>query len=110
MAPQHSHPVFLSRAAHPSSMPGGCQFVITFLCMLLMQVGAGIEADTDVGPVISPEAKLRCERLIQAGIDAGASCLLDGRGVKVCVCVGGGVHCFPSSHVLEISNGALTTF
>ena len=55
--------------------------------MLLMQVGAGIEADTDVGPVISPEAKLRCERLIQAGIDAGASCLLDGRGVKVCVCV-----------------------
>ncbi len=37
----------------------------------------------DVGPLISREAKARCERLIQSGIDQGAKCLLDGRGVKV---------------------------
>lgn len=28
-----------------------------------------MEPDADVGPVISPEAKARCEKLIQSGID-----------------------------------------
>ncbi len=49
-----------------------------------LQVGAGIEADTDVGPLISRESMARCEKLIQSGVDQGAACLLDGRGVKVC--------------------------
>ena len=43
----------------------------------------------DVGPLISKEAKARCERLIQSAIDQGAKCLLDGRGVKVRWCFGG---------------------
>eukprot|EP00983_Pelagomonas_calceolata_P113924 1160040-Pelagomonas_calceolata.AAC.1 len=48
-----------------------------------LKVNAGWEADADVGPMISPEAKLRCERLIQSGISEGAQCIVDGRGVKV---------------------------
>lgn len=48
-----------------------------------LKVNGGFEPDADVGPVITPEAKKRCEQLIQAGIDQGATCLLDGRGVKV---------------------------
>jgi len=47
-----------------------------------LRVGAGIEPDTDVGPVISREAKERCERLIKSGVDEGARLELDGRGIK----------------------------
>jgi len=46
-------------------------------------VGPGVNNTTDVGPLISPESKTRVESLIQAGIDDGAKCLLDGRGIKV---------------------------
>lgn len=35
----------------------------------MLQVNGGFEADADVGPMITPEAKARCEQLIQAGID-----------------------------------------
>lgn len=45
-------------------------------------VSAGKE-DKDLGPLISPAAKQRVERLIQAGVDEGATLLLDGRGIKV---------------------------
>lgn len=48
-----------------------------------LKVNGGFEPDADVGPVISPEAKARCEALVQSGIDQGAKCLLDGRGVQV---------------------------
>ena len=48
-----------------------------------LKTGAGIEPDTDVPPVISPEAKARIEHLIQTGADDGADILLDGRGVAV---------------------------
>jgi hypothetical protein len=48
-----------------------------------LRVTAGWEKDADVGPMITPEAKARAERIIAAGIDQGASCLLDGRGVVV---------------------------
>ena len=48
-----------------------------------LKVTAGWEPGADVGPVISPEAKARIERLIQSGIDAGARPALDGRGVRV---------------------------
>lgn len=37
----------------------------------------------DVGPLISPQAKERVNRLIQSGVDEGAQLLLDGRNVKV---------------------------
>jgi malonate-semialdehyde dehydrogenase (acetylating) / methylmalonate-semialdehyde dehydrogenase len=49
----------------------------------VLKCGAGLNDGTDVGPVISPEAKKRVESLIQQGIDNGAQCLLDGRGVVV---------------------------
>jgi malonate-semialdehyde dehydrogenase (acetylating)/methylmalonate-semialdehyde dehydrogenase len=34
-----------------------------------LRVNAGHEADADVGPLISPEAKARAERLITSGVD-----------------------------------------
>lgn len=37
----------------------------------------------DIGPLISPEAKLRAEKLVRSGVDQGAKLLVDGRGVKV---------------------------
>jgi malonate-semialdehyde dehydrogenase (acetylating)/methylmalonate-semialdehyde dehydrogenase len=46
-----------------------------------LKVGSGLEPGVDVGPVISPSARDRIESLIQQGIDAGAECVLDGRGV-----------------------------
>jgi malonate-semialdehyde dehydrogenase (acetylating)/methylmalonate-semialdehyde dehydrogenase len=44
-----------------------------------LTVGAGVTPGTDVGPVISLEAKARIERLIQHGVDEGATLALDGR-------------------------------
>lgn len=38
---------------------------------------------TDFGPVISAHAKNRICDLIQSGIDEGAKCVLDGRGLRV---------------------------
>ena len=42
-----------------------------------------MEGKVDVGPVVTKAAKQRIERLIQSGIDQGAKCILDGRGVVV---------------------------
>ena len=39
--------------------------------------------DADLGPVISPQAKQRICDLVQSGIDQGAECILDGRGIQV---------------------------
>jgi len=48
-----------------------------------LKVGAGIDATTDVGPLITKASKERVEHLIAAGVADGAQLLLDGRGVKV---------------------------
>lgn len=48
-----------------------------------LKVGCGFSEDTDVGPLITPEAKKRCERIIQQAVEEGAKVELDGRGVKV---------------------------
>lgn len=48
-----------------------------------LKVTAGHEPDCDVGPVISQESKKRVESLIASGIQQGAECPLDGRGVQV---------------------------
>lgn len=48
-----------------------------------LKVNAGHIAGTDVGPVISPAAKERIERLVESGVKEGAKLVLDGRGVKV---------------------------
>merc|ERR1711988_1542750 len=46
-------------------------------------VSAGHEAHADLGPLISPEAKAKVERLITSAEDQGADILLDGRNLKV---------------------------
>lgn len=43
----------------------------------------GDQPGTDVGPLISPEAKKRVLSLVQSGVDEGASLVLDGRDVVV---------------------------
>ncbi|KEH36458.1 methylmalonate-semialdehyde dehydrogenase [Medicago truncatula] len=46
-----------------------------------LKVNAGTEADADLGPVISIQAKERIHRLIQSGFESGARLLLDGRSI-----------------------------
>jgi malonate-semialdehyde dehydrogenase (acetylating)/methylmalonate-semialdehyde dehydrogenase len=48
-----------------------------------LNINGGAEADTDIGPLISSSAKLRVEQLIDAGLQQGATLLLDGRNVRV---------------------------
>ncbi|MDO9003967.1 MAG: CoA-acylating methylmalonate-semialdehyde dehydrogenase [Aquabacterium sp.] len=48
-----------------------------------LKVNAGGEPSTDIGPVISVNAKARIEALIASGVSEGAQLLLDGRQVKV---------------------------
>ena len=45
-------------------------------------VSAG-KHDKDLGPLISPAAKVRVEHLIGTGVEEGASLILDGRGITV---------------------------
>ncbi|KAK7319511.1 hypothetical protein RJT34_04232 [Clitoria ternatea] len=48
-----------------------------------LKVNAGTEPDTDLGPVISKQAKERIHRLVQSGVESGARLLLDGRNIVV---------------------------
>ena len=48
-----------------------------------LQVNAGHEPNTDIGPVISPRAKARVIELINSGVEQGAELLLDGRDIQV---------------------------
>jgi malonate-semialdehyde dehydrogenase (acetylating)/methylmalonate-semialdehyde dehydrogenase len=48
-----------------------------------LKVNAGVEAGTDVGPVVSRAARERVTRLIDSGVAQGATLLLDGRHVVV---------------------------
>jgi malonate-semialdehyde dehydrogenase (acetylating)/methylmalonate-semialdehyde dehydrogenase len=48
-----------------------------------LKVNAGSEPGTDVGPVISPQARERVLRLIASGLEEGATLELDGRDVTV---------------------------
>ncbi|KAG0665029.1 hypothetical protein C6P46_000655 [Rhodotorula mucilaginosa] len=48
-----------------------------------LKVGEGFDPSTDVGPLITPQAKKRVEELIQSCEDQGGKILLDGRNVKV---------------------------
>jgi malonate-semialdehyde dehydrogenase (acetylating)/methylmalonate-semialdehyde dehydrogenase len=48
-----------------------------------LQVNAGNEPGTDIGPVISRAAKQRIFELIESGVKEGATLLLDGRNAKV---------------------------
>jgi len=44
-----------------------------------LKVGAGSDASTDIGPLISAAAKQRVEEIIQSAVDEGATLVLDGR-------------------------------
>eukprot|EP01147_Barroeca_monosierra_P002287 gene2287-5281_t len=48
-----------------------------------LKVSAGDVPGTDVGPMISPEAKQRAFDLVESGVRQGARLLLDGRNVQV---------------------------
>ena len=48
-----------------------------------LKTGSGMDPTTDVGPLITTASKERVESLIEQGIQHGAKCLLDGRGVSV---------------------------
>lgn len=48
-----------------------------------LTVGAGWEANTDVGPLVSIAARTRVETAIAQAADQGAHVLLDGRGISV---------------------------
>ena len=48
-----------------------------------LKVSGGTVKDTDVGPVVSKQARTRIEGLIQKGIDEGCTLELDGRAPKV---------------------------
>lgn len=54
-----------------------------FRILLYFNLYVGADPQVDVGPVISPQAKQRILKLIQSGIDEGASLLLDGRKIVV---------------------------
>jgi malonate-semialdehyde dehydrogenase (acetylating)/methylmalonate-semialdehyde dehydrogenase len=45
--------------------------------------GFGLDEGVEMGPVITPESKARIEKLIDKGIEEGASVLLDGRGATI---------------------------
>ena len=45
--------------------------------------GYGIKPEVQMGPVITPEDKLRIEALIQHGLDEGAEMLVDGRNAVI---------------------------
>ncbi|OEY65561.1 CoA-acylating methylmalonate-semialdehyde dehydrogenase [Marinobacter sp. X15-166B] len=48
-----------------------------------MKVGPGTQLDADLGPLVSPAAKERVERLIATGVEEGATLEVDGRGCQV---------------------------
>lgn len=48
-----------------------------------LKVNAGHIRGTDLGPVISPQAKERIHSLIESGVNEGATLDLDGRGIVV---------------------------
>lgn len=48
-----------------------------------LKIDNGMQADAEMGPVITQAAKERVEGYIAAGVEQGATLLVDGRGVKV---------------------------
>lgn len=48
-----------------------------------IKVGYGLDESTNMGPVVSQDAKKKVLGYIQKGIDEGAKLVLDGRGIKV---------------------------
>lgn len=48
-----------------------------------LKVNAGHEPDADLGPLISPQSKVRVCNLVESGVNEGADLVLDGRDISV---------------------------
>lgn len=48
-----------------------------------LKIAGGFEPDADLGPLITRDAKVRVEQLIQSGVEQGAKLVLDGRDPNV---------------------------
>jgi malonate-semialdehyde dehydrogenase (acetylating) / methylmalonate-semialdehyde dehydrogenase len=48
-----------------------------------LKIGNGMQADVEMGPVVTAQHKARIESYIDAGVKAGAKLLVDGRGLQV---------------------------
>ncbi len=48
-----------------------------------VKVGPGRDEDSEMGPVVTPEAKTRILGYVERGVEAGASLVVDGRGLQV---------------------------
>jgi malonate-semialdehyde dehydrogenase (acetylating)/methylmalonate-semialdehyde dehydrogenase len=48
-----------------------------------LKVGDGMQADAEMGPLVTPEARERVEGYIASGVEEGATLLVDGRGFEV---------------------------
>jgi malonate-semialdehyde dehydrogenase (acetylating)/methylmalonate-semialdehyde dehydrogenase len=48
-----------------------------------VKVGPGRDMDSEMGPVVTPEAKARIVGYVDRGVEAGASLVVDGRGLRV---------------------------
>src|SRR5699024_9988498 len=48
-----------------------------------LKIGNGMNADSEMGPIITPEAVQRIENYVQTGVDEGATLVVDGRGRTV---------------------------
>lgn len=60
------------------------QFMGRFLeAVQRLRLGYGLEETSTLGPVISPESKVRLEEAVDKALAEGASVLLDGRGATV---------------------------
>src|SRR3989441_9845164 len=54
-----------------------------------LRVGNGLDEGVQMGPVITPQSKIRVESLVGQGGKQGAKVLLDGRGAKIPGCAEG---------------------
>src|SRR2546425_3201751 len=54
-----------------------------------LRVGSGLDEGVQMGPVITPQSKIRVESLVGQGGKQGAKVLLDGRGAKIPGCAEG---------------------
>ncbi|MFN8218254.1 MAG: CoA-acylating methylmalonate-semialdehyde dehydrogenase, partial [Solirubrobacterales bacterium] len=48
-----------------------------------IRVGAGLDPDSEMGPVVTPEARERIVRYIGEGVEAGAEAVVDGRELEL---------------------------
>ena len=49
---------------------------------LAVKVGPGLDPDSEMGPVVTPQARDRIVGYIDQGVDAGADAVVDGRGIE----------------------------